>query len=113
MEWGPIITGVLSIAGLLLKWYMDRAPQRAEEARNEATQKGRQDIATGNIDAIDQRLDIVLSQPTAADCAPGQHSDADLLQRLERQTGCEVLPGAGSPGPVAGAGGAETNHQMT
>ena len=91
MEWGPIITGVLSIFALLLKQYMDGAPKRQEEARNALVEKGREDIADGNTIAVNARADELLSGgslPTegnpAADSAGGQHSDESEAERFQK-----------------------------
>ncbi len=61
MEWGPIITGALSIIGLLLKAWFDGAPKRKTEAADAAIQQGRKDIVDGNVDAVSERLDRLLS----------------------------------------------------
>lgn len=82
MEWGALIAGLVTIAGLLLKTWLSSAPARQKEAENEAIQKGRTDLGNGNIDAIESRIDRV------CDNEPG-HSDAGVqsAEDIERRIG--------------------------
>ena len=61
MEWGAVIAGLVTLAGLLLKAWLTGAPERKKEADNATTQQGRADIVSGNVADIEQRVDRVLS----------------------------------------------------
>lgn len=108
MEWGPIITGLLSIVALIFKWWLDSAPKRDQEAADEATQQGRADIADGNSDAVNDRIDRLLSGQSDTE---GQHGTEDLSGRIADLTGASILPGTGNNGANTGASGSvqETN----
>jgi hypothetical protein len=84
MEWGAIITGLLSIASLLLKMYMDRTPQRTQEERDEEINQGRLDIANGDTAAVGARIDSVSEAATGDPAKLG--SDADTARRLAEIT---------------------------
>lgn len=105
MEWLPVISAVLSLVGILLKMWVDGAPQRAQEAQDEDTQRERADIAAANhgdaaaVTCINERIDR-LSAPDPDTSDPvGQHGAGDLLGELRNLTGASILPGAGSPSP--------------
>jgi len=103
--WEPIITGVLTIIGLLLKAWMDKAPQRAKENQDDATQGGRANLAAGNVGAVNDRIDVLLSDEPTSGLA-GEHDSGDLLGRVREETGADILPDrTGSTGTVTGESG--------
>lgn len=54
--WAQVIAGIVGMVVLILRDYYDRAPERKEEARDEATEKGRADIASHNHPDVQRRL---------------------------------------------------------
>jgi hypothetical protein len=84
MEFGAIITGLASIAGLLLKWWLDKAPQRNKEQRYEEIQQGRQDIAVNDTAAVNSRIDkLLVLEADSADHDNGHlGSDEDTQRRI-------------------------------
>ena len=61
MEWGAAITAFLTLLLWVLRQWSAAKPQRDQEAADEATQQGRSDIAAGNADAVNDRIDRLLS----------------------------------------------------
>ena len=65
------LTALLSVVALLLEVWTKRAPKREREAKDEATQRGRQDLQNGDGDAVTTRLGIVFDAPPPAGCRDG------------------------------------------
>lgn len=84
MEWAAAVTALLTIVGLLVKAWLAKAPERKEEANNNAIQKGRTDIANGNVAAVSERIDSV---PTQSSNTPRLGDDEDTKRRLAKITG--------------------------
>jgi len=90
MSAAVILQIMAGLGGLVSLWLRDyysaeSKAARKEDARNEAIQQGRQDIADGNVDAVSTRIDSV------PDNAPGNParlgSDSDTTGRLAKITG--------------------------
>jgi len=62
MEWGAIIYALLGIAAYFIKDWIDKAPGRAEERFREFIQAGRIDISEGNVTAVNERIDRLLTE---------------------------------------------------
>jgi hypothetical protein len=84
-----VITAALSIISLLVEAWFAATPQRQKESRDEATQRGRDDIASGNAAAVSVRIDGLLADQAGTSGNPpgignGQagESDASTLARL-------------------------------
>jgi len=72
------ITAVFSVIALLLEVWTKAAPKRAKEKKDEAIQRGRQDLHDGNADAVTTRLGIVFDAPPLAGSGnAGGAGDAD------------------------------------
>lgn len=56
-----VVTAFLSVVALLLEAWAQNRPQRNKEKADDATQKGRQDIVDGDVDAVSERIDKLLS----------------------------------------------------
>lgn len=76
------ITAVFSVIALLLSAWAAKAPTRAKEDVDEATQQSRQDIASGNADAIAVRVDGLLADQAGT---PGDTSRIESAEDLERR----------------------------
>lgn len=100
MEWGTAIAAIIGIIALMLKQYYAGAPKRVEEQRDDEIQQGRRDIADGDIDAVNERVDRLL--PSEDGSPPGEHHPIDLLIRVSNSTGARILPGPGDAGKTAG-----------
>lgn len=85
MDWAAVATGVLSIVGLLLKAWFDKAPQRAKEQANEETQADRAAIGSGDAVTLGAAIDSV---PAASTGDPaGLGTDSDTARRIAEITG--------------------------
>lgn len=87
MEWGAAIGGLFAVVGMLLKAYLAKAPQRQEESKADAIQEGRQDIVSGDADAVAARIDRVLEQDSGnagSASVPNPAGRASTIQRLAR-----------------------------
>lgn len=82
MEWGAVIAGLVTIAGLLVKAWLTSAPERQKEAENEAIQKGRADLVDGNVDAIESRIDRLCNGSSGS--VAGLESAEDIEGRISR-----------------------------
>ena len=56
------VAGLIGIAAIILKQYYGGKKERDEKAREEEIQQGRRDIAGGNVDAVSERIDKLLSK---------------------------------------------------
>lgn len=61
MEWGAAIASLLAIILLVLKQWQANQPKRDQEAADEENQQGRADIADRNADAVNDRIDRLLT----------------------------------------------------
>ncbi|MGE0919427.1 hypothetical protein [Trichlorobacter lovleyi] len=61
MEWGAAVTAFLTLLLWVLKQWQSNQPKRDKEAADETTQQGRADIADGNADAVNDRIDRLLT----------------------------------------------------
>lgn len=80
MEWAPVIATILGIVLWGLKRY---AAKKAETDANEKQQQGRQDIVSGNVDAVQSRIDSVCSGAENNSNA-GVKSAEDAQRRISR-----------------------------
>ena len=100
MEWGAAIAAAIGIIALVLKQYYAGAPNRMEEERDEDIQQGRRDIADGDVDAVNERIDRLLP---SEDSGPArEHNPIDLTFRVSNSTGARILPGPGDTGKAPG-----------
>jgi hypothetical protein len=88
------ITIIGSILLVFLQAWQGGAPKRKEEEREAEIQAGRQAIAGGDVGAVNQRLDRVLTvqETGASGGAAGEHDPSGLLLQFAREEGVEVLP---------------------
>lgn len=83
MEWGAALSTLAAIVLLLLREYVSRKPQQIEEQNNDAIQEGRQDIADGNVSAVNDRIDKLLSQTTDNSSKPtGSEVTAERINSI-------------------------------
>lgn len=80
MELGAIIAGLITLLAAWLKWYTGRDTTYAN------LQIGRQDITSGNVDAVGVRIDKLLSDPDnpAGDDIADEPSAEDIERRISR-----------------------------
>lgn len=105
MEWGAALAGLFGILLLVLREYIANQPGRTQEVTDHGNQQGRIDIATGNVDAINDRGDELLSLPAGTKQSDFiiEHDSSDILKRFQRQTGADILPDrTGSTGENTG-----------
>lgn len=57
-----IVASVVSIVALLAEAYMKMSPDRKAKKREEEIAQGRIDLSTGNIDAVQSRIDKLLTE---------------------------------------------------
>ena len=103
MEWGPILAGVLAIAGILLKIYVAKKPARDERKRKDVIQEGRQDIVDGNVGAVESRIDGLLDEAggSNAGSAGGEsHGGADNIAGRLADLGISVSKDPGKSGTL-------------
>jgi len=83
------VTIIGSVLLALLKAWEDGAPRRKEDAREAEIQDGRAAIAGGDVGAVSQRIDRVLTVQEAggAGGAAKLGSDTDTARRLADITG--------------------------
>lgn len=63
--------------------WVSKSPERKKEAEDEATQKVRQAIVSGDVDVINDVSDKLLSVSEAgASNLTGQHSDESIAERI-------------------------------
>jgi len=82
MEWGAVIAGLVTIAGLLVKAWLASSPQRAKEASDDKVQQGRNDIVDGNVGAVSQRIDGLCKD--SGNSNAGIPSTEDFERRLRK-----------------------------
>lgn len=89
MTWGAAIASICALLLPLLQLWLSKSPERKKEAQNEAIQDGRKAIVEGDVAGVNSRVDRLLpsgDMPTEAARLPtgasGQHSDANIAQRL-------------------------------
>lgn len=102
MEWGAAIAATIGIIALVLKQYYAGAPERVEEKRDEEIQQGRTDIADGDIDAVNERIDRLLGSEDGGPTR--EHHPIDITFRVSNSTGARILPGPGDAGKTSGKG---------
>lgn len=95
---GPIITIIGSILLVLIKAWQDGAPARDKETRDEEIQKGRRDIADGNVAAVSVRIDEATRGVAGVGAGASEGGDSDTLRRL---AALGVIPGE-APGESGG-----------
>ena len=71
--WTTVITGVISIVGLLLKWWLDSSPAKKQEAADDKTMQGRADVAVGDVAAVESRLDSVFRADGGSNAGSDSH----------------------------------------
>lgn len=79
MEWAAVIASVLGIILVALKQWAANSPAREKEAADEKIQQGRQDIVSGNVDAMQQRIDSV------RDSGNGSFTGCESAEDVERR----------------------------
>jgi len=104
MEWGSIIAGILSILGLLLKWWLDSNPRRMEEARNDEIEQGRRDLVDGDVAAVEQRIDRLLRATAEADNRHAGSADSKIDAGRQGAV-CGMAPDGRSDGQTTGSSG--------
>lgn len=85
MEWGAAVTAIITLIIALMKWWQSRQPERDQENRYDAIQQGRNDIANGDVDAVNGRIDQLLSQQS--DDSTGQRSTPVTAERINTVVG--------------------------
>ena len=83
MEWAAVIASVLGIILVALKQWAANSPAREKEAANEKIQQGRQDIVSGNVDAMQQRIDGLLND-TNSNSDAGIKGAEDAQRRISQ-----------------------------
>lgn len=84
MEWGAAIASLLGIILLMLKQWQSNQPKRDQEAADETTQQGRTEIADGNADAVNDRIDRLL---TGSGDTAGQSGSEITAERISALAG--------------------------
>lgn len=79
MEWGAAVAAFFTALLAVLKWWQSRQPQRDQEQSYDETQQGRADIANGDTDAVNGRIDRLLSRQPLS---PGQQGDTVTVGRI-------------------------------
>lgn len=59
MEWAAVVSGLLTIAALLIRAWINR--DKSDDT-NKSIQQGRQDINSGNVAAVNDRVDRLLTK---------------------------------------------------
>ncbi len=59
------IAGILGFISVLLNLWMAGQEKRDEKTREEEIQQGRRDIVDGNVDAVQQRIDRLLTKSSS------------------------------------------------
>jgi len=79
-----IVAGLGGLLTLWLKEYFsaDNVAARKEEAAHEAVQEGRQDLVSGNVAAIESRIDSVCDGSSGS--AAGLESAEDVERRISQ-----------------------------
>jgi len=94
------VTAVFTVIAALLQIWAENSPQRAKEKRDAEIQQGRTDIANGNVAAVNQRLDRVLTQDSSSCDAPEQSGGEVTSERISAVLG--LAPGGRSDGETTG-----------
>ena len=100
MEWGAAIASLLAIVLWGLKQWQSNQPKRDQEQAYDDIQQGRADIANDDADAVNGRIDRLLTrQPLST----GQSSDKAIAGSIGTILG--VAAAIGSSGKDTGTGG--------
>lgn len=80
-----LITAALGVIAILLEMWVQNNPQRKKEAEDAAILQGRADIVSGNVGAVESRVDGLLAGETGtADSAVGLESAEDVERRISQ-----------------------------
>jgi hypothetical protein len=79
MGWESAITAVFSFLLFIGEIWVSNQPEREKEERNDAIQQGREDIASGDVVAVNNRVDKLLSEPSDS---TGQPSGKVTAERI-------------------------------
>ena len=60
-ELAGAITAILGVIALIVKAYLAKEPERQEKADETREQANRKALATGDVDAVQRRIDDILS----------------------------------------------------
>lgn len=97
MEWGAAVTAIITLIIALMKWWQSRQPERDQENRYDAIQQGRNDIANGDVDAVNGRIDRLLSDVslpttgTASDGSGQQHGADSTAEGISDLLGTKIV----------------------
>lgn len=98
MDWVGLLSGLLALAGALLKVWLDNSPARLKEKQDAERQKVRSAIAAGAVTVLNSELDQLLpagSMPTEgstdAGSPAGQHSGSDTATEIGNILGAKVV----------------------
>ena len=75
------VTAFLGIVSVLLELWVKQAPARDKEREDARNQKGRQAVIAGDVDAVQQRIDGLLSE-VQGDSSAGKQSDESISERF-------------------------------
>lgn len=79
MEWGAAVAAFFTVLLAVLKWWQSQQPQRDQEQSYDDIQQGRADIANDDADAVNGRIDRLLTrQPLST----GQSSGEIAAERI-------------------------------
>lgn len=85
MEWGAAATALFTVVLAVFKWWQSNQPKRDKEAEYEAIQQGRADIANDDYDAVNARIDRLLSQQgNHVAGQPGREVTAERISAILR-----------------------------
>ena len=100
MEWSAAVTAFFTVLLAVLKWWQSRQPKRDQEQSYDDIQQGRADIANDDADAVNGRIDRLLTrQPLST----GQSSDKAIAGSIGTILG--VAAAIGSTGKDSGTSG--------
>ena len=94
-----LVSSIFGVIALLLEIWMQNRPT-PQEKRYANLQTGRQDIAAGDVDAVNGRIDRLLSLTDGADNPPGQQHDQIAPGRIDAI--CGLAAARRSPGTDTG-----------
>jgi hypothetical protein len=79
-----LVTAALSILAVILEIIVQNR-QTPQEKRNAIVQQGRADIQDGNIDSVEQRVDVLLTDQNSTGNSPaGEPSAKDVERRISQ-----------------------------
>jgi hypothetical protein len=87
-----VTVSILSILAALIPFIIDAWQKNQPERKRGVLVNDRINVANGAVDRINDRLDRVLSIPSAVSGIAGKHDTTDILQRVKRITGADILP---------------------